>query len=61
MKKVYEYTYGLHIYMEIEYNGRLYAITNYAGLNGAWDTYKTSADNDPIKRKILIKLFNKLY
>ena len=61
MEKIKEFTYGSYIYMVLKFAGKKYIVENYAGRDCSWKLYKTSADNNPEKREILIKAFNKLY
>lgn len=61
MEKITEQTYGAYIYMKLKYNNKIYIVENYAGHDCTWAHYKTSADGDPVKRAILIRVFNKLY
>lgn len=60
MKKIEEHTYGLHIYMKLELDGEIYEVSNYAGREGSWEHYKTTADGTD-KREAVIKAFNELY
>ena len=59
MKKLYEHTYGCHIFMKIELDGVNYDIDCYIRNNG--NTYRTSADYNKTLRRRLIKAFNALY
>lgn len=59
-KKLEEHTYGNHIFMRLELDGEVHEVSNYAGRDGAWDTYRTTADGTD-KRDAVIKAFNELY
>jgi hypothetical protein len=59
-KKLVEHTYGSHIYMKLELDGDIYEVSNYAGTDGKWNHYKTTADGTG-KRDAVIKAFNELY
>lgn len=61
MEKLVEHSYSSHIYMRILLDGREEEISCYAGRNGAWNTYRTSGDNDPGRREKIIRAFNELY
>lgn len=61
MKKLAEHTYGSHIYMKLELDGKIEEVDNYAGENWTWDVYKTTSDNDPVRRARVIAAFNELY
>jgi len=61
MKKLVEHTYGSHIYMKLELDGKIEEVDNYAGENGTWDVYKTTSDNDPVRRARVIAAFDDLY
>lgn len=59
-KKLEEHTYGNHIFMRLEVDGEVHEVSNYAGSDGSWDTYSTTADGTD-KRDAVIKAFNELY
>lgn len=59
-KKLEEHTYGNHIFMRLEVDGEVHEVSNYAGADGAWDTYKTTADGTD-KRDAVIQAFQELY
>ena len=61
MEKLIEHTYGSHIYMKLELDGKIYEVDNYAGTDGEWNTWKTTADSDPVMRERIIDAFKKLY
>lgn len=60
MKKITEHTYGTHIYMKLELDGEIYEVDNYAGTDGTWQHFKTTADGTD-KREAVIKAFCELY
>lgn len=60
MKKLVEATHGAHIYMKLELDGEIYEVSRYAGTNGKWEHYTTTADGTD-KREAVIKAFNELY
>lgn len=60
MKKIKEYTYGSHIYMELELDNKIYEIDCYILQDGTL-RYRTTADNNPVQRQKVIDAFNKLY
>lgn len=60
MKKITEHTNANHIYMKLELDGTIYEVDRYAGANGTWDHYKTTADGTD-QREAVIKAFNELY
>lgn len=60
MRKIVEHTYGTHIFMRLELDGQEYEVSNYAGIDGTWEHYKTTADGTS-KRDEVIVAFNKLY
>ena len=59
-KKLTEHTYGDHIFMRLEVDGEVHEVSNYAGRDGKWDSYKTTADGTD-KRDVVIKAFEDLY
>ena len=59
MKKITEHTYGSHIYMKLEIDDKIEEIDVYVRSDG-W-TYKTTGDNDHMKRQQIIDAFNTLY
>lgn len=61
MKKIVEHTYGTHIYMKLEHGGAVYEVDNYAGADGSWEHFKTTADDNPELRDRLIAAFRALY
>lgn len=58
MKKIIEHTYGNHIYMKLEIDGREYEIDVF--LTDSGERYKTTADGTPFRQKV-IDAFNLLY
>lgn len=60
MRKITEHTYGSSIYMRLELDGQEYEVTRYAGTDGNWNHYTTTADGTD-KREAVIKAFNELY
>lgn len=61
MRKIVEHTYGSNVFMRLELDGKIYEVSWYAGIDYAWNTYKTTADNDPAEREKVINAFNALY
>lgn len=61
MSKLIEHTYGTHIYMKLELDEKIYEVDHYAGADGSWNIYKTTADDDIIVREKVIEAFNTLY
>ena len=61
MKKLLEHTYGGSIFMRLEHNGKIYEVSNYAGVDGSWEHFKTTADDNPELRDRLIAAFRALY
>ena len=59
MKKITEHTYGTHIFMKLELDGKEYEIDWY--LTNEGEKFKTTADQDPAKRQEVIDAFNALY
>lgn len=59
-KKLAERTYGSHIFMRLEVDGEVHEVSNYAGRDGKWDSYKTTADGTEHREKV-IAAFNELY
>ena len=59
-KKLEEHTYGNHIFMRLEVDGEEHAVSNYAGMDGKWDSYRTTADGTD-KREMVIQAFEELY
>lgn len=59
-KKITEHTYGNHIYMKLELNGKIYEVDRYCGIDNTWNHYKTTADGTPDREKV-INAFNELY
>ena len=59
LKKIYEHTYGCHIFMKIEMDGSEYDIDCY--LRSTGEAYRTSADYDKKLRHRLIRAFKDLY
>ena len=59
MKKLIEHTYGTHIYMKMELNGRIEEIDVYVR-EDRW-TYRTTGDNSQERRKQIIDAFCTLY
>ena len=58
MKKLKEHTYGTHIYMQLELNGKTYEVDCFFRNDG--EHYKTSADETEEREKV-IEAFNLLY
>lgn len=58
MKKIEEHTYGTHIFMKLEIDGKQYKVDCYLRNDG--ETYKTSADGTEEREKV-IAAFNELY
>ena len=61
MRKIVEHTYGSNVFMRLELDGKIYEVSWYAGIDNAWNTYKTTADDDPAEREKVINAFNALY
>lgn len=61
MKVLKEHTYGNHIFMEIELDGKREEIDCFCGLDYSWNHFRTTADNDPNRRKQVIEAFKELY
>ena len=59
MQKLIEHTYGPHIYMKINMDTSIEEIDVYIKDTGL--VYKTTKDNDLIKRQAIINAFNELY
>ena len=59
MKKLIEHTYGTHIYMKMELDGRIEEIDVYVR-EDRW-TYRTTGDNSPERRKQIMDAFCALY
>lgn len=59
-RKIIEHTYGTSIYMKLELDGEVYEVSRYAGLDGKWEQYATTADGTD-KRDAVIAAFNELY
>lgn len=60
MKKVMEHTYGNHVYMKIELDGKTQEIDVY--FSEGKTVYKTAADNkNKGEREKIINAFNLLY
>lgn len=59
-KKLVEHTYSNHIFMRLEVDGEVHEVSNYAGVDSKWDTYRTTADGTE-KRDAVIQAFNELY
>lgn len=59
MKKLIDHTYGTHIYMKMELDGRIEEIDVYVREDG-W-TYRTTGDNSQERRKQIIDAFCTLY
>lgn len=58
MKKIKEHTYGLHVYMELELDGKQYEVDYYLRNDG--EHFKTTADGTPEREKV-IAAFYELY
>lgn len=58
IKKIKEKTYGLHIYMKLEVDGKEYEVDCCLRNNG--EHIRTTADGTKMKEKV-IEAFNKLY
>lgn len=58
IKKIEEKTYGLHIYMKLEVDGKEYEVDCYLRDNGEY--FRTTADGTEMREKV-IRAFNKLY
>ena len=58
IKKIEEKTYGLHIYMKLEVDGKEYEVDCYLRDNG--EHFRTTADGTEMREKV-IRAFNKLY
>ena len=58
IKKVTEHTYGTHIYMKLEIDGKQYEVDCYVSDDG--EHYKTSADGTEEREKV-IAAFKELY
>lgn len=58
IRKIEEHTYGLHIHMKLEIDGKEYAVDCYFRDDG--EHYKTSADGTEDREKV-IQAFNELY
>ena len=58
IKKVTEHTYGTHIYMKLEIDGKQYEVDYYLRDDG--EHYKTSADGTEEREKV-IAAFKELY
>ena len=58
IKKITEHTYGTHIYMKLEIDGKQYEVDCYLRNDG--EHYKTSADGTEEREKV-IAAFNELY
>lgn len=63
MKKIAEHTYGFHTFMKV-----MIIVNNapeFHEIDVYWDgpktLYKTTADNDPVRRDLIINAFNTLY
>lgn len=59
-RKLEEHTYGNHIFMRLEVDGEVHEVSNYAGVDERWDTFKTTADGTE-KREAVIRAFEELY
>jgi hypothetical protein len=60
IKAISDSTNGNHIYMKLELDGKIYEVDNYAGADGSWKQFKTTADGTS-KREKVIKAFYTLY
>ena len=58
IKKITEHTYGTHIYMKLEIDGKQYEVDYYLRDDG--EHYKTSADGTEEREKV-IAAFKELY
>ena len=58
IKKITEHTYGTHIYMKLEIDGKQYEVDCYLRDDG--EHYKTSADGTEEREKV-IAAFKELY
>lgn len=58
IRKITEHTYGTHIYMKLEIDGKQYEADCYLRDDG--EHYKTSADGTEEREKV-IAAFNELY
>ena len=59
MKRLIEHTYGTHIYMKMELDGRIEEIDVYVR-EDRW-TYRTTGDDDATRRRQIIDAFCTLY
>lgn len=57
-RKITEHTYGTHIYMKLEIDGKQYEVDCYLRNDG--ERFKTTADGTPDREKV-IAAFNELY
>ena len=60
IKSIADHTDGSHIYLKLELDGKIYEVDNYAGTDGSWKHFKTTADGTD-KREKVIKAFYTLY
>lgn len=60
MRVITEHTYGNHIFMRLEIDGKEYEISNYCGADCSWDHFRTTADGTPEREKV-IAAFKELY
>lgn len=60
IRKIEEHTYGTHIYMKLEMDGKEYEVDHYCGEDFSWNHYKTTADGTANREKV-IEAFNQLY
>ena len=58
IKKITEHTYGTHIYMKLEIDGKEFEVDWYLRNDG--EHFKTSADGTEDREKV-IEAFNQLY
>ena len=58
IKKIAEHTYGTHIYMKLEIDGKEFEVDCYLRNDG--EHFKTSTDGTEDREKV-IEAFNKLY
>ena len=58
MKKLKEHTYGTHIYMQLELEGKIYEVDCFFRNDG--EHFKTTADGTEEREKV-IEAFNLLY
>lgn len=58
MKKLKEHTYGTHIYMQLELEGKIYEVDCFFRNDGEY--YKTTADGTEEREKV-IEAFSFLY